>query len=363
MKLLHLAAARPNFMKVAPLYLELSKTSGIEQLLVHSGQHYDPNLSDIFFKQLNLPTPHIHLNISSKNREEQINLVREKLKSTILDYKPDYTVVVGDVNSTLGGALAAKDSNCTLIHVEAGLRSFDLTMPEEINRIETDKLSDMLFVTENSGIKNLENEKIKGQIFFVGNLMIDSLVSSLTEIKKVSHKKALNLNDDFFVGTFHRPANVDSRDDLNETLECIHNAQNLIKLVLPLHPRTKASLEKHGLTDKLLAMKNLIITEPLGYFEFMSLILDSKGIITDSGGIQEESTYLRIPCLTIRDSTERPVTVEIGSNQLIPRNAKICEAKVEEILSGKIKESGIPPLWDGKAASRIKEVICKDFAV
>lgn len=358
MKILHLAAARPNFMKVAPLFLELMGDSSIEQTLVHTGQHYDPNLSDIFFKQLNLPPPSVHLQVSEKDRLKQILQVRERLAQVITDFRPDYTIVVGDVNSTLGGALAAKDTGCKLVHVEAGLRSFDKTMPEEINRIATDEISDILFVTEQDGLENLKKEGVKGKAILVGNMMIDSLVSSLPQIERINYRSKLGLdNEKYLVSTFHRPANVDKIEDLLEVIKCIEAVQSLVKIVLPLHPRTKSSLEKHNLLTQISNMPNVLITEPLGYFEFMSLILTSTGILTDSGGIQEESTFLKLPCLTVRESTERPVTVKLGSNQLLSRDPNVCRDKVAEILSGKIKESAIPPYWDGQTAGRIKEVL------
>jgi UDP-N-acetylglucosamine 2-epimerase (non-hydrolysing) len=358
MKILHLAAARPNFMKVAPLYTECAKDNSIEQIIVHSGQHYDPNLSSIFFDQLKIPHPNIHLEISAKNREEQIQLVRNSLSDVINKFNPDFVIVVGDVNSTLGGALATKDCNKTLVHVESGLRSFDMNMPEEINRIATDQISDLLFVTEESGLKNLKNEKIQGKAFLVGNIMIDSLCASLPQIKKLNQSKILEIEDnDYFVATFHRPANVDLIEDISELLDCIEAIQRQIKLVLPLHPRTHNSIEKFGLKSRLNSMNNLIITKPLGYMEFMNLVLNSKGIVTDSGGIQEETTFLKIPCLTIRESTERPVTVELGSNELISRNPELCKKKVNDILIGKIKDSTIPKLWDGQTAKRIKDIL------
>ena len=355
-KIAYLVAARPNFMKVMPLMKAFENNSKIDQILIHSGQHYDVNLSDIFFTQLGLPKPKHFLGVGAKTREEQINLVKDKMIEVLSNEKPDLMVVVGDVNSTLGAAYAANALKIKLAHVEAGLRSFDNSMPEEINRILTDEISDYLFVTEPSGMANLEKENNQGQKYLVGNVMIDTLVSLLPTIKEIhAHRKFSVSQKDYFIATFHRPSNVDNKESLQilvDTLNLISERKNVI---FPIHPRTKASLDKFDLRSKL-SLK-IITTEPLGYLDFMSLIMDSLGIITDSGGVQEETTYLKVPCITMRENTERPITAEIGSNTIVGNDINLVNKLITDILDNKYKDSKIPELWDGRTSFRIMEII------
>ena len=359
MKIINVVGARPNFMKIAPLIEALKKYPSIKQVLVHTGQHYDYKLSKIFFDELNIPEPDINLEAGSGGRDYQIKEISERFKSVLLKEKPDLVVVVGDVNSTIACASAAKESGVKVAHIEAGLRSFDLSMPEELNRIETDKISDFLFITEEGAFANLAREGIsKNKIFFVGNVMIDTLIRNIEKSRKSRIIDELGLEKkNFIVSTIHRPSNVDKKKDLLKILEIFEEIQNKIKIILPLHPRTRKSIQKFQLDDKIRQLKNLIITEPLGYLDFLSLISNSKGVITDSGGVQEETTYLRIPCITMRSNTERPETITKGTNLLVGSSKSSILDAFNQIMDGTFKRGDIPKFWDGNAAERIAKIL------
>lgn len=356
MKIISVVGARPNFMKIAPLHRAFSKINSIESKIVHTGQHYDERMSEIFFTQLELPKPDYYLGVGSGSHAEVTAKVMIAFEKIIIAENPDMVVVVGDVNSTLACAIVTKKLNIPLTHVEAGLRSGDRTMPEEINRIMTDSIADFLFVTEESGLKFLKQEGIPdARIFFVGNVMIDSLVfysekaSALDLLQPLGMKK-----EEYVLMTIHRPSNVDHLTKLETILEIIQNTAEKLKVLFPIHPRTIKRLKSFNLWEKLNAIKGLEILEPQGYLQFLNLMQNAKMIITDSGGIQEESTYLRVPCITLRDNTERPITIDLGTNQLIPDlNISQIDYAVNKILSKDEVQSTIPPLWDGKAADRI----------
>jgi UDP-N-acetylglucosamine 2-epimerase (non-hydrolysing) len=368
-KIISVVGARPNFMKMAPVHKQLLKhKKKIIHKIVHTGQHYDKRMSDVFFKDLGLPKPDIYLGIGSKSHAEQKALVMIELEKVIKKEKPDLVLVYGDVNSTSAASLVcSKQSGDQLhaipvAHIESGLRSFDRSMPEEINRLVTDVLADFLFVTEPSGVRNLQKEGISDKkIFFTGNTMIDSLITLLPVIKKSNILKELCISEyNYALITLHRPSNVDSKDNLAKVISIITGINHLspkTDIVFPIHPRTQKMLEKFGLLKSLVSTNNLIITEPLGYVDFMRLVTTAKFILTDSGGIQEESTYLKIPCITLRDSTERPVTTELGTNTITGLDEKAVRKAIEQIEKGTYKRGKIPKFWDGSAAERIVKVI------
>jgi len=371
MNVIQVVGARPNFMKVAPLHRAIKNLAGWTSKIVHTGQHFDAKMSDIFFTQLELPKPDFFLGIGGGSHTEVTAKIMLAFEKIVESEKPDLIIVVGDVTSTLACTLVAIKMGIPLAHVEAGLRSGDRTMPEEINRILTDSVANYLFVTEQSGLDHLKREGVPDEkVFFTGNVMIDSLVRYQEKAKSSSILKELGLQTslenknevsqlnetDYIVMTMHRPANVDTETGLRSILELIELSTSKIKVVFPIHPRTRSNIAKFGLEDTLTTNKNLILTEPLGYLEFIQLMTHSKAILTDSGGIQEETTYLGIPCLTFRDSTERPITVTLGTNQLLADlNPKKTFAALEDILAGHHKKGQIPPLWDGHAAERIAE--------
>lgn len=357
-KIISVVGARPNFMKVAPLYREFKKyPDKIQHLICHTGQHYDEKMSKIFFDELELPKPDFYLGIGSGTHAEQIAGVMVAFEKVLQEEKPDLVIVVGDVNSTIACSLVASRFNIKVAHVEAGLRSFDRTMPEEINRMLTDTIADYLFVTEQSGLDNLKQEGIPdNKIFFVGNVMIDSLVYYLPKVEKSNILQLLNCRkNEYILVTLHRPANVDTKEGLEDLFQMLNRISQKKKIVFPIHPRTKNNLNKFSLSDSI--SENILLTEPLGYIEFVSLIKNSLMIVTDSGGIQEESTYLQVPCITVRNNTERPVTVSVGTNRLIGTDTSKVELAVDEVLKGKIKKGNIPEWWDGCAAERICKII------
>jgi UDP-N-acetylglucosamine 2-epimerase (non-hydrolysing) len=362
LKILNIVGARPNFMKVAPLHRAFSGISSIQSKIVHTGQHYDAQMSDIFFNQLELPQPDYFLGIGGGSHTQQTAKIMLAFEEVMLQEKPDVLLVVGDVNSTIACTLVATKMHVPVAHVEAGLRSGDRQMPEEINRILTDSVSDYLFVTEQSGLDNLAREGVAPErVFMVGNVMIDSLVHYLDKARRSPIMQALGLEQgQFVVMTMHRPANVDSVEGLRSILRIIENTARHLKVVFPIHPRTRNNIRNAGLDGQLNAIEGLHLTEPLGYLEFLQLMQNARLMITDSGGIQEETTYLKVPCLTFRDSTERPVTVQLGTNHLL---ADLNPATVYEhtlaILEGRTKQGVIPPLWDGAAAPRIAEILLK----
>lgn len=352
--LIHLiAAARPNFMKVAPLYHELKKYPH-QTMIVHTGQHYDFNMSKAFFYDLGLPEPDVNLEVGSGTHAEQTGGVMIAYESYLMTHTPpDWTIVVGDVNSTIACTLAAKKLNLKVAHLEAGLRSFDRTMPEEINRIVTDSLADILWTPSPDADENLVKEGISPKrIKRVGNIMIDSLLmlKEKIDLQKTWEKFGLTPFQ-YGLVTIHRPANTDERHQLMQIVNTLVKLSTQLPLIVPLHPRTKNKLLSFQLMDKLASASGIILTEPLGYLEFMGLLQSTRLVVTDSGGLQEETTFMDIPCLTLRDNTERPITCSQGTNELVVLNN--LEAAFEKILSGGWKKTTIPELWDGKTAQRI----------
>jgi len=397
LKIISVVGARPNFMKVAPLHKafekwsvvssQLAEDSGkwksakggeigkaeekttpinhqpltINHLICHTGQHYDEKMSKVFFDELELPKPDFYLGVGSGSHAEQTAKVMIEFEKILLQEKPDIVIVVGDVNSTIACSLAAVKLHIKVAHVEAGLRSFDKEMPEEINRVLTDTISDFLFITEKSGLENLKNSGISDKkVFFVGNCMIDSLVHYLPKVDSSTITEDYKLTpSNYIVVTLHRPSNVDEEKSLKEVIAMLNHLSEKRKIVFPIHPRTRANIMAFGLESML--NDNIILTDPIGYLDFISLVKNCELVITDSGGIQEESTYLGVQCLTLRDNTERPVTVDVGTNHLIGTDFKKAERAALEILSGKKKIGKIPELWDGKAAERIAEILLEEL--
>lgn len=357
-KILVVVGTRPNFIKVTQFPSEIKKHPGLDCKIVHTGQHFDRNMSDVFFEQFRLQ-PDIFLNVEAGSPVSQMADIMKALEKVVHEYKPDLMIVPGDVNSTLAGALVANKMNLPLAHLESGLRSSDRSMPEEFNRVLTDDLSDYFFVTEQSGYEHLISEgKNKDRIYFVGNTMIDTLVAYSNDIDNSTILKKLELTPKkYLLMTMHRPGTVDSLDGLTKLNALIKNITSEYSLVFPAHPRTVHNLEKFGLLNELKQNKKLILSEPLDYFSFQKLVKDSLMIITDSGGIQEESTFLGVPCLTLRPNTERPVTVTLGTNELIPFDEKLIENRIESVENGTYKKGVVPPMWDGKATERILKIV------
>lgn len=357
-RILIVVGTRPNFIKVTQFHKVVKQYTNLECRIVHTGQHFDDKMSKVFFRQFNLE-PDIYLNIEPGTPVAQMAAIMQGLEKTVNDYKPDLMIVPGDVNSTLAASLVANKMNIPLAHLESGLRSFDRTMPEEFNRVLTDEVADYFFVTEQSGYDHLINEGHKpDKIYFVGNTMIDTMVAFADKIEQSDIDKKLGLTPKHYVlMTMHRPATVDSEDGLRKLINLIKYITAKYKLVFPIHPRTVKNLEKHGLHDEIKNNKNLILSEPLDYFAFQKLVKHSLLIVTDSGGIQEESTFLQIPCLTLRPNTERPVTVTLGTNELIPFDEKVIEDRITKIENGQAKKGKVPPMWDGKATERIVKII------
>jgi UDP-N-acetylglucosamine 2-epimerase (non-hydrolysing) len=357
-KIISVVGARPNFMKIAPLHkaFQLHKDF-CRHIICHTGQHYDKNMSTIFFDEFDLPEPDLYLGVGGGTHAEQTAKIMIEFEKICVVEMPDLVIVVGDVNSTLACSIVAKKLCLPLAHIEAGLRSFDRTMPEEINRIVTDSISDFLFVTERSGMINLSNEGIPlNSVFFTGNLMIDCLVNLAKKIEQSTILESLKLTSgEYILVTFHRPSNVDDRDKLFRFFEFLNNLSATCKVVFPIHPRTRKNLDERESGFSI--SPNIILTDPLGYLDFQSLTRYAKLIITDSGGIQEESTFLGVQCITIRENTERPVTTEEGTNHLVGTNLEVAYETAKQILTGKIKEGRIPELWDGKASGRIVSTI------
>ncbi|MDP4265889.1 MAG: UDP-N-acetylglucosamine 2-epimerase (non-hydrolyzing) [Bacteroidota bacterium] len=357
-KVISIVGARPNFIKVAPIHKAFQKyDKTVQHLICHTGQHFDEKMSKIFFEELEMPKPHFYLGVGGGSHAEQTAKIMIEFEKVVLSEKPDFIIVVGDVNSTMACSLVATKLGVPVAHVEAGLRSFDREMPEEINRMVTDVISNYLFVSERSGLENLKREGIDdSKIYFTGNVMIDSLIYYLPKIDKSTILKDMGLvKDSYILGTFHRPSNVDSEVSLNQLVDMLNNLSATKKIVFPVHPRTMNNLIKFGIRDKI--SQNIIMTEPLGYIEFLALTQGASLLITDSGGIQEETTYLGVQCITVRDNTERPVTVTVGTNQLIGTNLKNVEKAAFNVLSGNLKKGSIPELWDGKVAERITKII------
>lgn len=356
-KIISVIGARPNFMKIAPLQRALLEYSDkISHKLCHTGQHFDNKMSQVFFDELELPKPDFFLGIGGGSHATQTAGIMVEFEKICLEEKPDMVVVVGDVNSTIACGMVAAKLGIQLAHIEAGLRSFDKRMPEEINRILTDSISDILFVSEKSGEINLKNEGVdNGRVFFVGNIMIDTLIHLLPKVNLSSIKEKLKINEDYILATFHRPSNVDNPQSLSDLIKFLNYTAGQKKVIFPVHPRTLKNLETFDLNTHL--SENLIFTDPLGYTDFINLMKDCAFVLTDSGGIQEESTYLGVQCLTLRENTERPSTVELGTNIVVGTEFESIRKHTDELLSGKVKQGVIPPLWDGNTAIRIANII------
>jgi len=349
--IVHVVGARPNFVKAAPVINALKKEiQDLNQIVIHTGQHYDANLSDIFFNALKIPKPDINLKIaSSRMQGKQVADVIVGIEKYLTGKKVDLLIVYGDINSTLGAALAATKMGISIAHVEAGLRSFDRSMPEETNRIIVDRISDLHFVTEQSAVKNLLNEGAeKSSIFFVGNTMIDSLYNVLPLIEDP------NIKEDYILITLHRPSNVDNLSGLEKILDICRSIKT--RMIFPVHPRTRNSFANFKLLNELNNIKNLDIIDPVGYFEFSALMKHSMAVLTDSGGIQEETTALGIPCLTLRKNTERPSTIFEGSNKLVDSKKELL-SYLSAVKAKSLPPFGKPELWDGKSGERISRII------
>ncbi|MBL8698828.1 MAG: UDP-N-acetylglucosamine 2-epimerase (non-hydrolyzing) [Alphaproteobacteria bacterium] len=357
-----IAAARPNFMKVAPLYHALARRGdAFAPCLVHTGQHYDPNMSDAFFRDLDLPKPHHFLGIGSGSHAEQTAGVMVAYERLCLSDRPDLVVVVGDVNSTVAAALVATKLHIPCAHLEAGLRSRDRRMPEEINRLVTDAISDLLWTPSVDGDENLRAEGVPAEkIECVGNIMIDSYEMMRARISADPGPAALGFRPrEFAVVTLHRPSNVDHRESLGRLVDGLKSISERLPLVFPVHPRTRKKLEEFGLLSGLAANQRIRIIEPLGYIAFMALVQAARCVVTDSGGVQEETTYLGIPCITLRDTTERPITVTEGSNRLVRLEG--LAAAVDDVLAGRWQTGRRPRYWDGQAAGRVVDSIARWF--
>ncbi len=364
MRVVNIVGARPNLMKIAPLIENMNLFSDIEQTLIHTGQHYDEKMSQIFFEELNIPKPDVYLGIGSGSHAEQTAKAMLALEPMLLERQPDIVIVVGDVNSTLAAAITSAKLDIPVAHVEAGLRSSDRTMPEEINRIVTDALADLLFTTSRDAGKNLQDEGIaKKKIFFVGNVMIDTLEKYRSKAKKLNTPSKLGLRpQQYALLTLHRPSNVDVPHAFEGILDALVTIQREIPILFPAHPRTIHRIEEFGFEEKLKAASNLQIIEPLGYLAFLDLMMHAKLVLTDSGGIQEETTMLGIPCLTLRENTERPVTVTEGTNLVIGTESARIIRETRQILDGDVLVGSTPELWDGNAAARIVDVLRRYFS-
>lgn len=368
MKILAVVGARPNFVKVAALEWAFRAYEQVDFSIVHTGQHYDTSLDAVFFQQLEITEPICHLGAGSDTPNRQLAQMLLGLEPVFEKEKPALVIVVGDTNSALAGALAANKMGIPVAHVEAGLRSFDRSMPEETNRILTDNLSDILFVTEQAGLYNLRvqlsescqhSESSAPNVFFTGNCMIDTLVRFREKSAETAAFQKLGLQTkNYILVTLHRPSNVDTAEGLEGVVKILEVACREVPVVFPMHPRSRISLEKFGLKYRLENLKNLQLLEPQGYLEFLNLLENAALAITDSGGVQDETSFLGIPCLTLRTTTERPVTVEIGTNELMPMpTPKIIGVKIQQALDGQWKQGAIPPQWDGQSGRRIAEIL------
>lgn len=361
LKILNIVGARPNLPKIAPLMHEMLRHPEIDPILVHTGQHYDEKLSDIFFRQMGIPSPHVNLEVGSGSHAWQTAEILKRIEPVLLQYQPDLVLVVGDVNSTIAVSLAAVKLGIRVAHVEAGLRSFDRSMPEEINRVLTDALASYLFVTEEDAIEHLLREgRPRDSIFMVGNVMIDSLQHFLPIAQQSGIGDELGLKNGtgwqrFAVLTLHRPSNVDSTEKLTQLLGAIDAVAADMPVIFPVHPRTQQHLAQSGIQHH----PQLRLIPPVGYLDFLCLLSKAKLVLTDSGGIQEETTALGVPCLTLRENTERPVTISQGTNLLAGTDPAKIVAAARDTLTGGGKAGRIPPLWDGQAARRIVDILLK----
>jgi len=350
MKIAHVVGARPNFMKMAPVHRALYGRA--DQLLIHTGQHYDRNMSDVFFEQLGIGDADINLDVGSASHAQQTAQVMMRIEPVLLEHRPDVLLVYGDVNSTMAATVVAAKLGIKVAHVEAGLRSFDRTMPEELNRLVTDQLADILLTPSRDADENLEREGVaREKIFFVGNVMIDTLVRLLPVAESQLRASALApwLDRDYILVTLHRPSNVDEPEHLRRIVGVLADLAREVPVLFPVHPRTRARIEN--------APPELHLVEPLGYLEFLALQRKAKLVITDSGGVQEETTFLGVPCLTARENTERPITVTCGTNILVGRDVERLRSEARAILGGNAKRGSVPELWDGRAAERIANIL------
>lgn len=350
LKVLHVVGARPNFIKVAPVYRALQQHVAVNQTLVHTGQHYDAAMSDVFFQQLEIPEPDINLMVGSGTHAQQTAEIMRRFEPVVIEQRPDWVVVYGDVNSTVAAALVCAKLGIRLAHVEAGLRSFDRSMPEEINRVVTDQLSDLLLTTSEDGNRNLAKEGIPPEkIHLAGNVMIDTLIRLLPQ---AGCRLRRGIPEKYALVTLHRPSNVDDSESLHDLCESLRWVSERLLVIFPVHPRTRNRLREMNIDDS-----RLQLLDPLPYLEFLALQAKATLVITDSGGIQEETTYLGVPCLTMRDNTERPVTVTLGRNELIGRDTTRLRKAVERVLLGEWKRGEVPPLWDGHTGERIAGIL------
>lgn len=365
MKVMVIAGARPNFMKIAPLMAAFKSEPSIEPLLVHTGQHYDEKMSDLFFRQLGIPVPDVNLGCGGGSHARQTAAIMTAFEPVVLEHRPDAVLVVGDVNSTVACGMVAVKLMAKLIHVEAGLRSFDHTMPEEINRIMTDSISDLFFCTEQSAVDNLRRAGADpSRIHLVGNVMIDTLLRHRDNAERTTILEELKLTPHgYAVMTLHRPANVDDPRALTGLVDVLGAVQDDMPVIFPVHPRTHQHFIGNGLKARVDSMANLRLMEPVGYLEFLKLMANARVVLTDSGGIQEETTILKVPCLTLRENTERPVTCEMGSNRLVGTVPERILAAYLEVVRKGCGMPQIPPLWDGHAAERIVRIIASTFGL
>lgn len=352
MHILHVVGARPNFVKAAPVIRALSLRSDVRQTIVHTGQHYDFNMSDVFFQQLDMPASDVNLQVGSGSHAQQTAQILSRFEPVVLEMKPDLVVVYGDVNSTVAASLVCAKLLVPCAHVEAGLRSFDRTMPEEINRLLTDQIADLLFTPSEDGNRNLVREGIAAnKIHLVGNVMIDTLIRMVSAARQ---RVPGDLPERYVLVTLHRPGNVDDRKWLTAAIRTLTDVASQIPVLFPVHPRTRELLNGAGSSRK---RGTLRLMEPLPYLDFLGLEAGATAVITDSGGIQEETTFLGIPCLTVRENTERPITVELGTNVLVGRDMYRLRSELARVLSGEVKPWTVPPLWDGHASERIASAI------
>ena len=364
LKIVNVAGARPNFMKIAPLMEAYREFPAIEPVLVHTGQHYDERMSELFFRQLGIPEPDVNLGVGSGSHGVQTGRIMAAFEPVLVEMRPHAVVVVGDVNSTIACGLVAVKLGVKLAHVEAGLRSGDRSMPEEINRILTDAIGDLLFCSEQSGVDNLRREGVPAErIFLVGNVMIDTLLKNRAKAMASTILEDLDLQAGQFAAlTLHRPSNVDDPKVLGRILDALEVIQRELPIICPIHPRTRRNLDGSAIGQRVLAMPKLRLIEPASYLDFLKLMASAKLVLTDSGGIQEETTILGVPCLTLRDTTERPITVQVGTNTVVGTDPERIIAAYREAVGGRRGHTGTPPLWDGKAAHRIAEILADKLA-
>lgn len=363
MRIIHVVGARPNFMKIAPIMRALAGRPGVEQLLVHTGQHYDAQMSDVFFRDLELPRPDVFLGVGSGSHAEMTAALLVAFEKVFAEHRADVVVVAGDVNSTLAAALVAAKAvpPIPVAHVEAGLRSFDMTMPEEVNRVLVDRVAALCLTPSPDGDENLRREGVPdARIVRVGNVMIDSLEKALPISRKLAPEVLGRVGVDakgYALVTLHRPANVDDPVVFERLVRALSAVASRLDVVFPMHPRTRKHLDGTTAGEIVRRTPSIRVTAPLGYFEFQALLMNARLVLTDSGGIQEETTALRVPCLTLRENTERPVTITEGTNTLVGRDPERIFPEVERVLSGDLKEGRVPELWDGKTGERIAQAL------